>query len=443
MEHYVFVEQIGDRIFHRYIDKNGKHKSEILKQFPIVLYVRGKKTEKSSVGLNGEVLNPIEFSDISEAQDFIKVNRSLQEVHGQTNLLYQFINQRYQEEIVFDFNKITVMAIDIETAYDNSGFPTPDRANQEILSISCKVFGDKTPFVVFGVKKYTRDDCTYIQCADEFEMFTMFQRYWCDVAPDVVVGWNVQGFDIPYIINRSNKVRGEDFTKKFSPFAAHLSRCITPYKIGDRGESYKIVGITVIDYLDLYKKYASSTLESYRLEVVAQHELQTGKVSYDEYDGLMGLYRDNFELFIQYNKMDVDLIERLENKLNFLFLAFTVAYLGKMRFDDIYSQVRFWDNHIYNHLQKKGIQIPPNKDRDSDEIVGAYVKDPTPALYRWVVTLDLTSLYPSIIMTENLSPETHVGPAVKDGMSFLSDLLDICNLGGPDQIDALLNNTRQ
>lgn len=411
MDNYVFTEQIGSRIFHRYIDRDGKHRSEVIKQFPIVLYVRGKKTATSSVGLMGETLNPIEFSDISDARDFVRENRKAQEVYGQTNLMYQFINHRYQHDIEFDFNEIRILAIDIETAYDNTGFPTPEKANQEILSISCKLFGEKNPFVVFGVKEYTRDDCTYIHCQDEFDLLTMFQRYWIQTDPDVVTGWNVQGFDIPYIVNRCNKVKGEDFTNKFSPFSQNYSKCVSTHSMGDKGSSYKILGITVIDYLDLYKKYSTTTLESYRLEVVAQHELGTGKVNYDEYDGLMGLYRDNFELFIQYNKMDVDLIEQMESKLNYLFLAFTVAYLGKMCFDDIYSQVRFWDNHIYNHLQKRGIQIPPNRDRDDSDIVGAYVKDPKPALYHWVVTLDLTSLYPSIIMSFNLSPETHVGGA--------------------------------
>lgn len=428
MAHYVFVDQISDRIFHRYVDDAGNHKSEVLKGFPIVLYVRGKKTSTSSSSLMGEVLNPITFTSISDAQDFIKTNQSVQEVYGQTNLMYQFINHRYNQDITFDFNKIRVLAIDIETAYDSTGFPTPEKANQQILSIACKVFGEKQPFVVFGVKRYTRDDCTYIQCNDEVDLLIKFQRYWNEVTPDIVVGWNIHTFDIPYIINRSNKIIGEDFTRKFSPFSSNLTRCIVPYKMGEKGESYRIVGVSIIDYLDLYKKYASGTRESYRLETVAQYELQTGKVSYDEYDGLMGLYEDNFELFITYNKTDVDLIERLENKLNFLFLAATVAYLGKMRFEDIYSQVRFWDNHIYNKLQKKGVQIPPNKERSQEEIVGAYVKDPIPTLYRWIVTLDLTSLYPSIIMSFNLSPETQAGTAthtIDDIEGYINQTIDL------------------
>jgi DNA polymerase elongation subunit (family B) len=412
MSHYVHVEQVGNRIIHRYVDKKGSHQSEVIREFPIKLYVRGNKTSHSSIGLHGEILNPIEFSAIDGAQNFIKEQQGLQEIYGQTNLLAQFLYHRYTNDIEFDFTKINVLVIDIEVEIDESGFPTPAKANQMIQAITCHILGDKNPYVVFGYKPYTRNDCTYIQCNDEFDLFDKFQLYWREVSPDIVTGWNIDGFDIPYLINRSIKVKGEDFTKRFSPNHSHMTHCLRTQKMGDKGETYKISGVTVMDYLDLYKKYSGARLESYRLEVVAQHELKEGKIDYGEYTGLMDLYDRNFELFIQYNKKDVELVAQFEKKLNYIFLSTTIAYLGKVRFEDIHSQVRFWDNHIYNTLQKKGIQIPPTKTIDQEEIIGAYVKDPVPNLYRWVVTLDLTSLYPSIIMTGNLSPETLVISAI-------------------------------
>lgn len=407
---YTFIDQIGSRIFHKFVE-NGKSKMEVISDFPISLYVKGKRENKFT-GFMGEKLSRVEFSNIRDAQEFIKEYQPMQEIHGQTNLMYQFISHTYPKDIHFDVTKIKILGIDIETAYDSTGFPTPDKANQAILSVTMKVFGDKNPFVVFGCKQYTREGpFTYIQCTDEVDLLNKMQKYWREVNPDVVTGWNVDGFDIPYIINRSTKINGEDFTKKFSCFSDRLDRCIEKRSMGEKGDTYKIAGVTVIDYLDLYKKYSGTTLESYRLEVVAQHEIGTGKVNYDEYGGLMGLYEKNYDLFLQYNMTDVKIIEEMDQKLNYLVLAFTVAYLGKIRYSDIYSQVRFWDNHIYNVLLEQNIQLPPNKRREDVPIVGAYVKDPVPALYSWIVTVDLTSLYPSIIMSFNLSPETHSGRA--------------------------------
>lgn len=295
---------------------------------------------------------------------------------------------------------------------ETSGFPTSDKANQAIISVAMKVFGDKNPFVVFGTKTYTREGpFTYIHCKDEEDLLTKMQQYWREVNPDVITGWNVSGFDIPYIVNRSIQLMGKEFVNKFSCFSDNLERCVEKHSMGERADTYQIAGITVIDYLDLYKKYSGTTLESYRLEVVAQHEIGTGKVSYDDYGGLMGLYEKNYDLFLNYNMTDVKIIEEMDQKLNYLVLAITVAYLGKIRYSDIFSQVRFWDNHIYNVLLEHNIQLPPNKKREDVAIVGAYVKDPVPAVYSWVVTLDLTSLYPSIIMSFNLSPETHHSPS--------------------------------
>jgi DNA polymerase elongation subunit (family B) len=427
MNFYTFADQIGSRIFHKFIE-NGKQKTEVVSDFPISLFVNGKR-DNTYTGFMGEKLSKVEFSNIRDAQEFIKAYQSMQEIHGQTNLLYQFISHTYPKDIQFDITKIKIMGIDIETAYDSTGFPTPEKANQEILSVTLKVFGEKNPFVVFGCKRYTREGpFTYIQCTDEVDLLNKMQKYWVEVNPDVITGWNVEGFDIPYIINRSNKLLGENFTKKFSCFSDKLEHCIQERTTGEKSKTYRIVGTTVLDYFDLYKKYSGTTLESYRLEVVAQHELGTGKVNYEEYGGLMGLYEKNYDLFLNYNYTDVKIIEEMDQKLNYLVLSFTVAYLGKVKYSDIFSQVRFWDNHIYNVLLEQGIQLPPNKKRDDVAIVGAYVKDPVPSLYSWIVTVDLTSLYPSIIMSFNLSPETHCGQAhhtINDIDQYINMELDL------------------
>ena len=184
------------------------------------------------------------------------------------------------------------------------------------------------------------------------------------------------------------------------------------------------MGTIVYDYLELYKSYSNTTLENYRLETVAQHEFKRGKIDYSQYGGLMGLYQNNYDLFLEYNIQDVRLIEELDEKMKYIFLAITIAYLGKIQLNDIHSQVRFWDCYIYNELKKQGIQIPPEKRNPQEEIVGAFVKEPIPQLYSWIVTLDLTSLYPSIIRTFNLSPETLVDPW-KYGVEYIDRLIDL------------------
>lgn len=428
MAFYTNVEQVGNRIFHRYVDDSGKAKTEVIKEFPISLFVKKKpNSQAKTVSLMGDPLMSVDFDSIGDAREFLKEYQDTQDIFGQTQFLYQFIAYRYSETISFDFSKIKILVIDIETAYDSTGFPTPDKANQPILAIGCKVLGEKTPFIVFGTKNNTVDNYySYVECNDEEHLLRSFQTYWREVSPNIVTGWNVEGFDIPYIINRCNRVMGEDFTKKFSPFHSSIEKCITPYEIKiQKIKSFDIVGICIIDYLILYKKYSTSTLESYRLDVVARHELGIGKVDYSEYDGLMGLYEKNFELFCYYNYMDVKIIEDLENKLNFLFLLATVTYLGKSNYQDSMGVVRWWDVYIYNELLKKNIQIPPSKKaKDDTTIVGAYVKDPIPKLYSWIVTLDLTSLYPSIIMSFNLSPEKAYKTAIYE-LDKIDDLIDM------------------
>jgi DNA polymerase elongation subunit (family B) len=410
---YIFAKQVGNRIFHRYIDTDGLIQNEVVKSFPIELYIQSNKRIDSN-GLMGENLSKIEFDDIADASGFYREYKDIQEIYGQNNFLYQFLSKRYPDNIQFDIHKIPIMIIDLECAYDDSGFPHASKAKQEILTIACKVIGasdDNYHFVVFGSKPFTgSDDIEYVQCRDEKDLLIKFQEYWIKINPAIVTGWNVKTFDMPYIINRCDNIMNEGFSNKFSCFSKNLTKCISHQEVGDKDVSVEIVGVTVLDYLDLYKKFSTENLESYRLEIVAQHELNEGKIDHEEYDGLMGLYNDNYDLFVSYNKKDIELIERFEKKLNYIFLALTLAYLGKVCFDDIFGQVRFWDMYIYNELQKKNIQIPPIKQKGHDNIVGGFVKEPIPALYEWIVTMDLTSLYPSIIRTFNLSPETLVKP---------------------------------
>ena len=294
----------------------------------------------------------------------------------------------------------------------SAGFPQPSLAAQPVTAITVKQFG-KPGFVSFGTKPYKLQapEDRYDQRQTEMEMLVAFVEWWSREMPDIITGWNVIQFDVPYLVNRIRKVCGEKVLNKLSPFHTRSSRVIEEHKIGD-DITYRILGITVYDYLELYKKYTLGSRESYRLDSIAELELGENKLDYSQYDNLMDMYEKDFQLYMDYNIHDVRLIEQLDDKLKFIFLAVTVAYLGKVKLHEIFGQVKFWDNLIYTELMKKNIQLyPPTRQHKDEAIQGAYVKDPRPGSYNWVVSLDLASLYPSIIMMGNLSPETLVEAA--------------------------------
>jgi DNA polymerase elongation subunit (family B) len=419
-EFYMFADEQGSRIFHRYWD-GQERRMEVIDSFPIELFIEGGR--KDARGLRGESLSRVEFTKISDAQEFIREYKDITPIHGQTSLVHQFLAYRYPEEIEFDISKFVIANIDIETRFDN-GFPSPDRADQEIISITLKCFGDNK-FVSWGIKPYKvkNENDEYVLCEDEKDLLIKFVNYWSRLKPDIVTGWNIQGFDIPYLINRVTNVLGEKVAAKLSPFSNYTSKVFSDFEIQGGQKSYRILGVTVFDYIELYKKFSYKKLERYSLDFVSHIELGERKVDYSEYGNLMNLYNTNYELFMDYNIHDVQLVENLDKKLNFMFLALTMAFMGRVRMNEIFSQVRFWDTLVYNKLRQEGIQIPPHiRRKGSGDIEGAYVKDPVPGLYKWVVSLDLTSLYPSIMMQYNLSTETAVDPAVGNLVDKLLDM---------------------
>jgi DNA polymerase elongation subunit (family B) len=237
-------------------------------------------------------------------------------------------------------------------------------------------------------------------------------HYWKDKYPDVVTGWNTKFFDIPYLVNRFKKILGEDEAKKLSPWNYITERRA---RVNNRELiEYSLVGISSLDYIELYKWYApgGKSQESYRLDAIAQVELGEGKISYDEYDNLHSLYRLNFQKFIEYNIKDVELIIKLEDKLKLLELAVTLAYDTKSNFDDVFAQTRMWDALTNAYLLEKNIIVPPRIIKEKDGMFeGAYVKEVQVGAHAWVASFDLNSLYPHLMMQYNISPETLIEPA--------------------------------
>ena len=404
MKFYKNVDQVGDRILVRGCD--GYKEVRFRDEFRPTLYVKSKKESKFTT-LYGEHVRPIQPGGIRDCKQFCQQYEDVDgfEISGNQAYLYQWISDNFPGEVDYDPSKIRVFTIDIETAAEN-GFPDIESADQEILLISVKDSFTGL-YHVWGSKPFTNKhaDVSYTQCAHEQELLQKYLAWWIENYPDVITGWNVQLFDVPYICNRLARVLGDKQTKFFSPWKLLSSREI--YIQGRKNISYDVSGITVLDYLDLYRKFTYTNQESYRLDHIALVELGAKKLDHSEFDTFKEFYTQDWQKFVEYNIHDVRLVDQLEDKMKLMDLAFTLAYDAKVNLEDVFSQVRMWDSIIYNYLRKKNIVIPPKiKNQKSDKYAGAYVKEPKPGRYDWVVNFDLNSLYPHLIMQYNISPET-------------------------------------
>lgn len=408
MKFYTNVSRYGANLLYRGYE-NGQ---AIIERVPFrpVLFVESSKATGKYRTLYGTAVEPIEFGSIREAEDFAKQYEGVPNfrVHGQTNYITQFIANRFPHEIKFERDMINVCTIDIEVASD-AGFPKPQEAAHPVTAIGVKN-NQSNQFVVFGCGDYDApDNVTYFKCADEISLLQSFLGWWQGNYPDVVTGWNSTMFDIPYLVNRITGLIGHETAKKLSPFGVLRQREIkTAY-----GEeiSYNLLGVSLLDYLDLFKKFGKQTWgeqESYKLDHIAHVVLGERKLSYEEHGSLHSLYKNDYQKFIDYNVKDVELVDRFEEKMGLISLALTIAYRAKSNFNDTFGTTAIWDSIIYNELMSKNVVIPPRPpvDMDAGKIVGGYVKEPHVGAHDWVCSFDLNSLYPNIIVQYNMSPET-------------------------------------
>ena len=388
--------------------ENGK-RFETRDEFFPTLFVKTKKDSKYRT-LSGEAVEPINPGTVRDCREFYKKYDEVDgfQIYGNDRYVYQYISEKYPEdEIKFDISKIKLVTLDIEVASEE-GFPDVESCSEEILAITIQDYSTKK-IITWGSKpfKNTRDDVTYHHCPNEYELLNNFIHYWMVDVPDVITGWNIQFYDIPYICKRLNRVLGEKLMKRMSNWGL-----VTEGEVfinGRKHTTFDVGGLTQLDYLDLYKKFTYKAQESYRLDYIAEVELGQKKLDHSEFDTFKDFYTQGWQKFIEYNIVDVELVDRLEDKMKLIELALTMAYDAKVNYADVFYQVRMWDNIIYNYLKKRDIVIPPkNKSQKNEKYAGAYVKEPKPGKYDWVVNFDLNSLYPHLIMEFNISPETLV-----------------------------------
>jgi DNA polymerase elongation subunit (family B) len=375
------------------------------------LFLRSNKTTNFKT-LEGEYLEPMKFEGMREARDFVKRYDGVQgfDVFGNANFQYAFIADQHKGMIDWDINHVSIAVIDIEVGSEN-GFPDPYQANEPITAICVKYLNGVATVFGCGEFRNDREDVIYTKCDDEYDLCKKFLAFWSENCPDVISGWNVKFFDIPYLVNRITKILGDDDVKKLSPWNYINSRKAV---VNNRELiAYEFTGVSTLDYIELYRWYApgGKSQESYRLDNISQVELGEGKISYDEFDNLHQLYRLDYQKFIEYNIKDVELIFKLENKLKLIELGLTLAYDTKTNYEDIFAQTRMWDSLIYNYLLDKKIIVPPKVVKSKTAAFeGAYVKDPQVGMHNYVASFDLNSLYPHLMMQYNISPETLVEP---------------------------------
>ena len=435
MNFYTNVTRHRNQILVRGIS-DGKPVKFSVKYKPYLFVQASAQTEHKN--LRGEYVGKMQFDSMSETREFLQSYENVagMNIYGLSDWPYMYIYDNYKGEIRYDPALVSVCSIDIETSIEG-GFPDIEKADNEITAITIGRNGRKTTFGC-GEYKEHQDNVQYYKCADESALLLAFLEVWNGslYSPDVVTGWNIEFFDIPYLVNRIRKILGSDHAERLSPW-----KMLREYKVNSRGRDcicYAPIGIAVLDYIQLYRKFTYTEQESYRLDYIAQVELGEGKLDYrDEgYTDLDDLRLRNFQLYIEYNVRDVEIVERLEDKLKLIELVYALAYDAKVNYEDTMTTVKQWDVITHNYLLDRNIVVPLNdKNKPDRAFVGGYVKDPKVGMSKWVVSFDLNSLYPHLIMQYNISPETLV-TRLKDKVS-IDDLL----VGGASQYGDYLDKT--
>ena len=296
-----------------------------------------------------------------------------------------------------------------------SGLPDPLEATNELTSIALHDSATKQAWVLVMDKEgkmveKTTDKCIVLPFQDERDMLMKYLELYEMINPSIVTGWNIDFFDTPMLYNRIKRLLGEKQANRLSP----IGQCFwSPYR-----KRYFMAGVSYLDYITLYKNYNFGELPNYRLDTIAQIELGRGKIEYQ--GNLDQLFSEDIEKFIEYNLVDVELVVGFEEKLQFIDLCRNICHAGHVPYEDFVYSSKYLEGALLTYLRRKGL-VAPNKpadrqermqeirDNNQEKFIGAYVKAPIVGKYDWIYDLDLTSLYPSIIMTLNISPESKIG----------------------------------
>jgi DNA polymerase elongation subunit (family B) len=433
---YTSVDRFSNSLLYRGYDGDGKKVFQRIKYKP-TLYLKSKEnTTTAWKALDGTPVEPMQFDSMREVKEFEQTYCDIPsfKVYGNTRHIPAFIQKQFPNEIQYSRSLVDIASLDIETEYGD-GFPEVDNPVNKILTIAYKSSKDNT-YRVWGMKPYDPAkselqgvEIDYRQYTAESSMLEAFINFWSreENVPDVITGWNTRFFDIPYMVSRMAFLLGEDKVKELSPWKKIDRREITIR--GRKQITFDIVGIQHLDYMELFKKFAYTygNQESYSLNHISSVVLGEKKLDYSEVGTLRELYDADFQMFVDYNIKDVELIERMEEKLGLITLVLTMAYLGGVNYVDTLGTTAIWDSIIFRRLARSRVAILPNNDSETSAYPGGYVKDPHVGMHEWVMSFDLNSLYPNLIVQYNMSPETIIeidgidGTCAANGVKFSKD----------------------
>ncbi len=404
-DYFIDCHRIGDALCLKYRDKDHVAHFERIKYHPTLYYPTENEPDSVYRTLDGRPVEAVSFETMRLADEYKEEQRT--PAHGNINPINAYLVKRFPELPQVDLSNLLVAWIDIEVDI-SEGVSEPEDAKNEVLSIAIRKRGHSH---LFGVKPYVpkRSDVTYVQCADETELLEQFLEYWTTEYPDIVSGWYIDGFDLVYLINRIDQILGKEAKRLLSPWKS--IRTVKSFVNGKPVESYEITGVAILDGLALYKKFSLGQKSSYTLDAIAEEVLGERKVAYaDDYESLARLYRENSDLFYDYNLVDVDLPERIDAKLKYLAMVVSMAHDARVNFGDTLKQTRMWDSMIYRYLLDRNIVVPPESTAPAETLLGAYVKDTLVGKFGWVVSFDVASLYPSLMRQWSISPDTFIDP---------------------------------
>lgn len=427
---YLAIEQYGNFIQERYIDSNGNEKIRECEYAP-TLFIHAKDGQVTNhKDIYGKYCIPKKFDNIKGAKEWMNRVNGIVEILGMDDFKIAYLSDTYpQSEITYSKNAIRVANCDIEVTAPE--FPHAHLAKYEIDAITHydsiddkyyvfdllkSSYGEVKPWdrTLAGklnseggdeVPKEVLDKVVYLPFNSEKEMLLNYISFWKEKTPVIFTGWNVEGFDIPYIINRIKNVFDKTYVNMLSPFGRYSSKTIQNM-YGDR-EIFTISGVMILDYIDLYKKFSFTPQPTYKLDYIAEYEAKINKLSYD--GPLSKLREINHQRYISYNIIDVYCVQAIDKARGFIDLAISMGYYSKGNISNVMSPVKTWDSIIFNSLKDQNIVLPQFTAHSRNPYEGAYVKTPIPGSYKYVLSFDVTSLYPSIIRQVNISPETIMG----------------------------------
>ena len=406
---FTSVQSFGNKILVRG-NYDGVPYADVV-EFKPTFYIKSK-TPTQYKNLENEYLSPVIQPTVKDGRKFLEKYKEVDgfNVYGNESPVYQYIAQEFPGKIEFDMDQIKIYYLDIETTSEFGGVDV-EGAKEQILLITILDYKTKKS-ITFGSRPFVKkiENNVYFECKDEEDLLEKFLLFWEKKYPEAISGWNIESFDIPYIVKRIEKTLGSNHVKRLSPWKYVREASIKDAKTGKEIETYKIYGINILDYMPYFKKYAGIGVENNKLDTVVKEVLGESKVNHAEYDTFADFYTKDWDLFVEYNVVDTVLIDKLEKKLRLLQLAMTLAMDAKVNPEDTLSQGRMWDAIIYNYLLERNIIIPTKSEPKSkdDKYKGAFVKPPQIGKFNWVSSFDVSSLYPSLIRTYNISPETLV-----------------------------------